>query len=327
MPYHHLSAIERGQVQVFLDQGQSLRATARALGRSPSTISREVARNGGVGKYRCEKAQARYKEARRASRRTCTLAYLPLRRYLVDKMTDGWSPEQVSGRLWWDCPGQPRMRVSHETIYRSLYRDEKLRNILLGCLRQRHPRRRRRGERRPTRPFIPNRVGIEARPPQVQTLERYGDWEGDLIIGAQQQGAILTLVERKSLLLRAHWLPSRHARGVAKAVVAALGEFPKAWRRTITFDNGSEFAHHEAMAQDLDLDIYFAHPYAAYERGCNENTNGLLRQYLPKGTSFISLPNSQLQRYVEELNDRPRKKLEYRTPNEVANLNNVALQV
>ena len=127
--------------------------------------------------------------------------------------------------------------------------------------------------------------------------------------------------------VHAHCLPSRHARGVAKAVVTALREFPKVWRRTICFDNGSEFAHHEAMAQNLDLDIYFAHPYAAYERGRNENTNGLLRQYLPKGTSFISLPNSRLQRYVEELSDRPRKKLGYRTPNEVANLNNVALQV
>jgi IS30 family transposase len=241
-------------------------------------------------------------------------------------MMQGWSPEQVSGRLWLDKPGEPWMRVSPETIYRTIYADERLKRVLLGCLRRRQPRRRKRGERRPTRPFIPNRVSIEARPVQVDTLERYGDWEGDLVLGVHQDGAIVTLVERKSLLVRAVQVATRHARGVARAVVQALHALPASWRKTITFDNGSEFAHHEQMAQALGMEIYFAHPYAAYERARNENTNGLLRQYLPKATSFTHLTDHQLQRYIDELNDRPRKKLDYRTPNEVFTLARVALE-
>ncbi len=327
MPYHHLTPMERGQIQAFEGQGLSPRAIARALGRHPATVLRELARNGARRRgYDAARAQKRYARVRKASRRTTSLSYLPLRRYLFDKMTEGWSPEQVAGRLWIDFPGQPRMRVSHETIYRSLYADDKLGRALIPCLRQRRPRRRKRGQRRPTRPFIPNRVGIEARPPQVDALERYGDWEGDLVIGAKQQGAIVTLVERKSLLLRGQPLASRHAKGVAHKVIRALQALPGHWVKTITFDNGSEFAHHERMAAALGADIYFAHPYAAYERARNENTNGLLRQYLPKSKSFKDLTQHQLQSYIRELNNRPRKKHGYRTPNEVFREDTVALE-
>ena len=327
MPYHHLSLSERGQIQALENMGLNQRAIARALSRSPSTISREFARNGAHRRnYEAQRAQKRYAQARRASRRTTSLSHLPLRRYLFDKLTEGWSPEQVAGRLWLDFPGQPRMRVSHETIYRSLYADEKLGNALLPCLRQRRPRRRKRGQRRPTRPFIPNRIGIEARPPEVDALERYGDWEGDLVIGGNQEGAILTLVERKSMLLCAELLASRHAEGVAEKVIQALRPLPPHWIKTITFDNGSEFAHHQRMAEVLGADIYFAHPYAAFERARNENTNGLLRQYLPKSTSFKNLRPKQLQLYIEELNNRPRKKHGYQTPYEVFCQDCVALE-
>ena len=326
MPYRHLTPMERGQIQALERQGMSQRGIAKTMGRSPSTISRELARNGGRQRYDAARAQKRYQSVRKACRRTTSLSYLPLRRYLFDKMGDGWSPEQVSGRLWLDFPGQPRMRVSHETIYRSVYANEKLRNVLLGCLRQRRPRRRKRGARRPTRPFIPNRVGIEARPPQVDALERYGDWEGDLIIGRNQEGAVLTLVERKSMFVCARPVRSRHAAPVALAVIDALGSLPPPWLRTITFDNGSEFAHHERMAQALEAHIYFAHPYAAYERARNENTNGLLRQYLPKSTSFKELTQQRLQTYIKELNHRPRKKLGYRTPYEIFQMDAVALE-
>jgi len=318
--------MERGQLQALLNQGLGPRAIARILDRAPSTICRELARNGGPkGAYDACRAQQRYTRVRRASRRTTSLSYEPLRRYTFDKLTDGWSPEQVSGRLWLDFPGQPRMRVSPETIYRSLYADEKLGRPLIACLRQRRPRRRKRGQRHPTRPFIPNRIGIEARPPEVETLQRYGDWEGDLVIGGEQKGAIVTLVERKSLLLRAVRVLSRHAARVAKAIIQALADLPSEWVRTITFDNGSEFAHHENVAQTLGAHIYFAHPYAAYERARNENTNGLLRQYLPKRTCFTEVSQHQVQQFVHELNNRPRKKLEYRTPYEVFKIQTVAL--
>jgi IS30 family transposase len=326
MPYHHLTPMERGQIQAWLTQGLSRRAIAVRLGRSASTVCRELARNQAQSTpYTAARAQKRYEQARRNCRRTTSLSEPALRRYLFDKMTEGWSPEQISGRLWLDFPGQPRMRVSPETVYRSLYSDEKLGNPLIGCLRQRRPRRRKRGERRPTRPFIPNRVGIEARPPEVSARQRYGDWEGDLLVGANQHGAVLTLVERKSLLLRATRLRSRRADGVAEAAIEQLHHLPAHWTKTITFDNGSEFAHHERIAHALGLDTYFAHPYAAYERGTNENTHGLLRQYLPKTTNFNQISEQQLQSCVRQLNNRPRKKLGYRTPFEVFNLHNVAL--
>lgn len=327
MPYHHLTPMERGQIQAFVCQGLGQRAIARQLNRSPSTVCRELARNRGrQDRYDAVQAQKRYEHVRHACRRTTSLSYAPLRAYLFEKMAEGWSPEQVAGRLWHDFPGVSRMRVSHETIYRSLYTEEKLGNPLIPYLRQRRPRRRKRGDRRPTRPFIPNRMGIEARPRVVETLQRYGDWEGDLVIGRNQQGAVLTLVERKSLLLCAACLPSRHALGVAQAAIDQLTPMPSTWRKTITFDNGSEFAHHERIAQTLGLDTYFAHPYAAYERARNENTNGLLRQYLPKTTDFSPLSDQQLQRYVDELNHRPRKTLGYRTPLEVFKQHSVALE-
>lgn len=328
MPYSHLTPMERGQLQAFASQGLSQRAIARQLGRSPSTVSRELARNSSVqGTYDAARAQARYTEVRRMCRRTTSLGYLPLQRYLFDKLTEGWSPEQVSGRLWLDFPGRPRMRVSPETIYRTLYTNEKFGRTLIPYLRQRRPRRRQRGERRPTRPFIPNRRGIELRPPEVDRLERYGDWEGDLVIGRNQEGAVVTLVERKSLYLCAQRVSSRHSEGVAQAVIHALRSMPPSWRQTITFDNGSEFAKHEAMEEALGVNIYFAHPYSAYERGRNEQTNGLLRQYLPKTLSFKYLSQEQLQPLVQELNNRPRKKLKYRTPYEVFSSNSVALTV
>lgn len=327
MPYTHLSATERGQLQAWWSQGMSQRAIARGLQRAPSCISRELARNGAPERtYDAAKAHVRYTAARRQCRRTTSLEHAPLKAYVFDKMNQGWSPEQVSGRLWRDYPGVPRMRVSHETIYRTLYANETFGNVLISCLRRRRPRRRKRGARRPTRPMIPNRIGIEARPPEVDALARYGDWEGDLVIGANQQGALLSLVERKSMFLCADQLHSRHAAGVAQAVIAALAPFPEALRNTITFDNGSEFAHHEHMTRVLGTSVYFAHPYSAYERGRNENTNGLLRQYFPKSTNFHRIDTRQLQRCVNELNDRPRKKLAYRTPREVLLELTVALE-
>jgi len=319
--------MERGQIQALHTHGLSQRTIARRLGRSPSTVCRELARNRTpVRAYDATNAHQRYRAVRQRCRRTTALSHQPLRRYLFDKMTDGWSPEQISGRLWLDFPGHPRMRVSPETIYRALYREEKLGHPLIGCLRQRRPRRRKRGERRPVRPRIPNRIGIEARPPQVEALQRYGDWEGDLLVGADHKGAVLTLVERKSLFLCAARVSSRHAHGVAEAAIQQLALLPTPWRKTLTFDNGSEFAHHQRISAALGMDIYFAHPYAAYERGRNENTNGLLRQYLPKTTNFCKIKEPYLQRCVRELNNRPRKILGYRTPKEVFEKHTVALE-
>lgn len=328
MPYHHLTAFERGQIQALFATGAGPNEIALELGRSSSTVSRELRRNEAKsGHYNAQRAQDRYHEVRQECVRTRSLDHLPLRQYVVDCIFSGYSPEEVAGRLRLDFPAQPRMRVSHETIYRTIYGDEKLGKILIPQLRRRQPRRRKRGDRRPTRPLIPNRVSIDSRPAEVDALERYGDWEGDTVLGKNQDGAILTLVERKSLLLLAAPLSSKNAREAAQAAIAALATMPPDWLRTITFDNGTEFAAHERITEATGAEIYFAHPYSSWERGRNENTNGLLRQYYPKKTSFANLDPDILRRVVDELNNRPRKKLGYRTPLEVFLEQTVALAV
>jgi IS30 family transposase len=325
MPYEHLSATERGQIQVLHSQGRKNSEIARELRRDVSTIGRELKRNG-EGGYDARRAQSRYEQRRLACVRGRSLDDLALRSYVLQKLGEAWSPEQISGRLWHEHPGKPRMRISHETIYRSLYEDERL-HAFIGHLRRRHARRHKRGQRKAQRHLIANRVSIEQRPPAVERLERYGDWEGDLILGAGQQGAVLTLAERKSMFLCARPLASKSANEVTHAIVEALHELPAPWRRTLTCDNGSEFTAHQQFAQKLDIDVYFAHPYASYERGRIENANGLLRQYLPKSMSLKQLTNKKLQRCIKDLNDRPRKKLGYRTPAEVFLADTIALTV
>ena len=164
---------------------------------------------------------------------------------------------------------------------------------------------------------IANRISIEQRPSEVEALTTYGHWEGDTVIGKNQNGAIVTLVERKGDWLRAIPVASRRSEEVAQAVVQAMQDVPPHLRKTITFDNGPEFAGYDVIAQQLNVDVYFAHPYSAYERGRNENANGLLRQYVPKGMSFETVSLEQLEAIVNQLNDRPRKKQQYRTPHEV----------
>ena len=185
---------------------------------------------------------------------------------------------------------------------------------------QGRPKRRKRGQGKTRRgPSIPNRVGIEKRPAQVDTRTTCGHWEGDTIVGKNNDGFILTLVERVSRLLHAVKLQTKKAPDTAQAVVETLLDRPASWLKTITYDNGTEFAAHEYMTEQLGTAIYFAAPYSAYQRGTNENTNGLIRRYLPKSTCFASLTQRQLDTIVEKINNRPRKCLGYRTPNEVFN--------
>lgn len=330
MPYHHLTPIERGQIQALLNQGESRAAIARTLGRNRSSVGRELARNGGTKERYCaEQAQKRYREMRKECVRTKRLDYASLRKYLFMEGSRAWSPEQVAGRLRVDYPHDGRMHVSPETIYRTLYHDEKLGRALIPQLRQARKTRRKKGMGKNSRnPIpIPNRVSIEQRPDEVQRRDRFGDWEGDTVIGANQRGVVVTLVERKALFLSAIRVSTKHAEDVAQAITRALTAVPAHCRKTITFDNGTEFARHENITAALGTLIYFAHPYSSNERARNENTNGLLRQYLPKGTSFENLTQQQLDAVVYELNNRPRKSLGYRTPKELFDEACVALAV
>lgn len=330
MPYLHLTPIERGQIDTLFGQGKSPAAIAKTVGRQRSTIGRELSRNGVPTKGYCaQQAQERYRAVRKQCVRTQRLDYPPLRKYLFVEGSRAWSPEQVAGRLRVDYPHDGRMHVSPETIYRSIYRDEKLGRVLIPQLRQARKARRKKGMGKHSRNPISilNRVSIDQRPEEVQRRERYGDWEGDTVIGSNQRGIIATLVERKSLFLCAARVASKHAAEVAQAITDALSAWPRHCLKTMTFDNGTEFARHENIAHALGQQIYFAHPYASNERARNENTNGLLRQYLPKGTSFENLTQQELDAIVHELNDRPRKSLGYRTPNELFQQACVALEV
>ena len=318
MPGRHLTLVERVKIQTYREQEMSPTRIALNLGRSVTTIRRELERNRTARGYDAEQAQHMYTQRRQPCRPANKLDYEPLRTYVIEKIRDQeWTPEQVAGRLPGDCPDDPRMRVSHEAIYQAIYAQDSLR-FLIAFLPQARPKRRKRGQGKTRRgPSIPNRVGIDQRPKEVDSRTTHGHWEGDTVMGKNNDGFIVTLVERTSRLLYAVKTQTKQACEVAQAVIETLLDCPASWLKTLTFDNGTEFAHHERIAEALPLDVYFADPYASYQRGTNENTNGLIRRYLPKGSSFVALTQRQLDSIVEQINNRPRKCLGYRTPNEV----------
>jgi len=285
----------------------------RRLGRHRGTVGRELSRNAEPdGSYRASSAHERV-AARRRDR--------PLRRILEEPKLDTivrrglstyWSPDQISGRLKRTHARNRRMRVSHQTIYDWIERQGPYREHWRQFLR--------RGGKRPhrdSRGKIPRVVSIEGRPAVVARRGRFGDWEGDTMVGARHAGAIVTLVERKSGYLVAAKSRDRQARRVRRKIERRLAALPHKLRRTITFDHGKEFTEHELLSKNTGLAVYFAHPYCSWERGLIENTNGLLRQFFPKGTDFHSIGPSTLENAVSLLNDRPRKRFGYRTPAEV----------
>lgn len=321
MSHRHFSLVERSKIELMLKQGKSQVAIACELGRHPSSIGRELGRNSSEGGYRAESAHSRYRVRRKACRPQARLAYAPLREYVIERIAeDEWSPELVSGRVAVDYPDQPRMRVSHETIYQAIYQNRHTLDFLVPFLAQARPKRRRRGQGKTRRgPLIPNRVSIRERPSAVNERIEIGHWEGDTVVGKGQDGFVVTLVERTSRLLHAVKTATKRAGDVCAAVIETLLDRPISWVKTLTFDNGTEFAHHARIARELGVNVYFADPYSAYQRGTNEQVNGLIRRYLPKGTPFKALTQNQLDNIVEAINQRPRKCLAYRTPEEVFN--------
>lgn len=318
MPSRHLSSFERGQIHILLKQGMNPMNIAGELGRTPSTTGREIQRNSTPRGYDPERAQRQYDERRKACRPNCKLGYAPLFDYVVSKIcNEEWTPETIAIRLPLDFPDDSKMRVSHETIYREIYSRHDL-HYLIACLPQSRPKRRKRGQGKSRRgPSIPNRVGIEHRPAHIEERIEPGHWEADTVFGKNQDSFLVTLVERSARILRAIEVFSKHADVVANAINALLIEFPTSWVRTVTFDNGTEFAEHEKVAELLNVKMYFADAYCSWKRGTNENTNGLIRRYLPKGTCFKTLHPNRLQNIVQQLNNRPRKCLNARTPNEI----------
>jgi len=297
-----------------------VRQIARELGRAASTVSREVARNSlSRGRYRAVAAQRRAEDRARRPKTAKLAGNEELRGWVQAGLRRRWSPEQVSRRLAAEFGDRPEMRVSHETIYQSLYVQGRgaLRRELAASLRTgralRRPRRKD-GERRGK---IAGMVNISERPAEAGDRAVPGHWEGDLLIGAAGKSAIGTLVERATRFTLLVPLPAGHdAAAVADALTPVIGGLPAAVRRSLTWDQGWEMRAHARIAVDADIEIYFCDPHSPWQRGSNENTNGLLRQYFPKGTSLARYSPGQLAAVAEELNGRPRKTLGWKTPAE-----------
>jgi IS30 family transposase len=313
-----LSVKERHTIWMGLEAGRSFSAIARDLGRAPSTVSREVDHNGGREGYRPHRAHERaFLQARRP--KPGKLEENPYLWMVVEAgLRRLWSPQQISARLIADFPDDETMRVSAETIYKSVYvqgRGE-LRKELAACLRTGRAKRKPQG-RMEKRGKIPDMVMISERPADVEDRAVPGHWEGDLLMGAGNHSAIGTLVERSTrFVMLLHLADGREASKVREAMAAKIQTLPEALRRSITWDQGREMTEHVQFSVDTGVDIYFCDPHSPWQRGSNENTNGLLRQYFPKGTDLSQATEADLDAAADSLNGRPRQTLDWMTPSE-----------
>jgi IS30 family transposase len=311
-----LSAEEREEILIGLARGESMSAIARSLGRAPSTVTREVAANGGTDRYGAWRAHCRAETSSKRPK-AAKLAHPPLVRQVSTWLEKLWSPKEIAERLRLEFPGDPMMQVSHETIYQSLFvqgRGE-LRRELARCLRSGRTARRHQG--RDNRGKIPDMVMISDRPAEIEDRAVPGHWEGDLIIGARNKSAVGTLVERTTRFVLLLHLPDGYeALKVEQAMRKAIKTLPSELARSITWDQGRELASHVSFTVATGIPVYFCDPHSPWQRGSNENTNGLLRQYMPKSTDLSQHSAADLARFQRSLNDRPRKTLGYMKPSE-----------
>jgi IS30 family transposase len=312
-----LSLLEREEIALAVAAGESAAAIARRLGRAVSTVTRELARNGGRGGYRAVGADARALERARRPKLAKLAASPRLRAEVERRLGERWSPQQIAARLRMDFPDDPELRVSHETIYQSLYVQSRgaLRRELASQLRLGRSRRRTRGVRPGggLREIVP----IAERPPEVDERAVPGHWEGDLILGKAGRSAIATLVERQTRFTMLVELPQgRNAESVRVALTDSIQRLPEALRRTLTWDQGKEMAEHARFTIDNQVQVYFCDPSSPWQRGTSENTNGLLRQYFAKGDDLARYTQPDLDHVADELNGRPRQTLQWLKPSE-----------
>lgn len=311
--YTHLAYEQRCQIYALLKRNISKNQIADTIGVHQTTVSREVSRNKGKRGYRYKQAQAKA-VGRRFKVNSLPRKMTPGLTLYVEQMLCEfqWSPEQIAGRLRIIYG----IKVSHESIYRYIWKNKKKGGILYKHLRRSGKKYNKRSGKQAGRGLIPGRIGIEARPAIVERKERVGDFEVDTIIGAQHRGAIVSLVDRKTKLTFLKLLPKATASETSNAIIELL-EPIKEHTYTLTSDNGKEFAQHDRVTKELKAKFFFANPYCSCERGLNENTNGLVRQYFSKKSIFTKLTQSQVKKVEYLLNSRPRKLLKYRTPLEV----------
>jgi len=307
-----LNMVERETVSQMWSAGHSRKAIAERLGCNKSTIGRELKRNGQEdGSYSAITAQERTDVRRRERPLVRKLERPELNAAVRSRLTKEWSPDQIAGRLAYDHPQDQQFHVQPQTIYTWIEQDPDSDHWKTFLRRGGKP------QKSPRTGRIPRQVQIDGRPAEANRRERLGDFEGDTIVSRGKRSGLVTLVDRKSRYLLAAKLQDRTAQRTRKKIERLLRSLPPDQRRTATFDNGKEFSEHEALAQNVRIDVFFAHPYASWERGTCENTNGLLRQYYPKGTDFAEVSHHDLAQTVESLNQRPRKCLGYKTPSEV----------
>jgi len=309
--YKQLSQPQRYQIEILKKAGKHQKEIAALLEVSPGTICRELKRNRGGKGYRPKQAQIkadkRRAQAAKAVKMTAAVIVLIEAKIVLD-----WSPEQITGWL----KANLGIGISHERIYQHIWSDKRQGGTLYQHLRQSHKKRKKQYGSKDKRGQIRNRVSIDERPAIVADKTRLGDWEIDTVIGQNHQGALVTIVDRVSKFTLIKKVDSKQAEVVTEATVILL----KPYRDkvlTITADNGKEFAGHETVKEQLNADVYFAHPYHSWERGLNENTNGLIRQYFTKGSSFEDITDEEVLAVMDKLNHRPRKTLNYKTPHEV----------
>lgn len=310
--YKHLAYDQRCQIYALKKSNLSQKKIAEIIGTSQSTVSRELHRNKGLKGYRYKQAQEKALQRRNLASslpHKLTPKLIPL----VEKMIreDQLSPEQISGLLKKDY----NVAISHERIYLYIWKDKRNGGDLYKSLRRCGKKYNNRGAKKAGRGLIPNRVGIENRPAEVALKLRVGDFEGDTIVGEGHRGAILSIVDRKTKITKLRLITGAKADETAQAIIDTLRPIKK-YVHTITTDNGKEFSRHEIVAAALNAKFFFANPYHSWERGLNENTNGLVRQYFPKGCDFTKLTQEQVLEVEKKLNNRPRKTLSFRTPNE-----------
>lgn len=309
----HLTSEQRYTIAAMYAQSYKQKEIAVAIGKDPSVVSRELKRNSDSrnGVYSRDLAQ-RKADKRKARKRKC-IKFTPELKLLVDSLLQAnYSPEQIKGRI----SLLKGVIVSPETIYKYIWQNKKQGGSLYTFLRHNGKRYRKRGAAKDNRGILRNQVSIDKRPDIVDQKSRFGDLEIDTVIGKNHKGALLTINDRRTGLVWIRKLKGKEAESLAVETVKALLPF-KDMIHTITADNGKEFALHEMIAKELNVDVYFAHPYHSWERGANENTNGLIREFFPKGADFESLSVERIQIVEDNLNNRPRKRLEFHTPLEI----------
>ena len=314
-PYKQLTEDDRIEIYAMKQAGKTKRAIAQKLGVHPSTITRELDRNTGKRGYRPKQAQHWASQRRQNARKALKMTPKTVA-YIESQLDQEHSPEQIAGRMKVD-PNYLGHRVSHERIYQHIWQDKDNGGHLYKKLRiAGNKKKRKRYGKHDFRGKIPNRIGIEQRPKIVETKKRIGDWEADTLIGQHHRGAVVSIVERKSQFTLLGQVTYKTADAVQKQMVEQLRPYRRRVH-TITTDNGREFAGHETVAKTLKAKVYFAQPYQAWQRGLNEQVNGLIRQYLPKKTDLRDVTDEKLRLIMNRLNHRPRKTLGFKTPYEV----------